>query len=172
MKEFVGATQGEDLCLTEPSLRAIGGQTCKRKHRNMSRNAINAKDSHQTYTNQEESLIPYPALAHLPSGAWILSVLSPKQQGTKDIYWLAQTISPNGFKLNPWRISKTLTPKSLSGKTSSLGSGSLVPSSRTMGFSLIANPLGDTAVIWGLRIGILPQLTPRGMVKPRRLTKS
>ena len=46
MKEFVGATQGEDLCLTEPSLRAIGGQTYKRKHRNMSRNAINAKDSH------------------------------------------------------------------------------------------------------------------------------
>ena len=101
IKEFVEATQGEDLCLTESSLRAIGGQTCKMKHRNMSRNAINAKDSHQTYTNQEESLIPYPALDHLPSRAWILSVLSPKQQGTKDIYWLAQTISPNGLKLNP-----------------------------------------------------------------------
>ena len=86
MKEFVGATQGEDLCLTEPSLRAIGGQTCKRKHRNMSRNAINAKDSHQMYTNQEDSLIPYPALGHLPSGAWILSALSLKRQGTKDIY--------------------------------------------------------------------------------------
>ena len=66
----------------------------------MSRNAINAKDSHQTYTNQEESLIPYPALGHLPSGVWILSVLSPKQQGTKDIYWSAQTISPNRLKLN------------------------------------------------------------------------
>ena len=86
MKEFVGATQGEDLCLTELSLRAIGGQTCKRKHRNMSRNTINAKGSHQTYTNQEESLIPYPTLGHLPSGAWILSALSPKRQGTKDIY--------------------------------------------------------------------------------------
>ena len=75
MKEFVGATQGEDLCLTELSLRAIGGQTCKRKHRNMSRNTINAKGSHQTYTNQEESLIPYPTLGHLPSGAWILLAL-------------------------------------------------------------------------------------------------
>ena len=63
MKEFVEATQVEDLCLTEPSLKAIGGQTCKRKHRNMLRNAINAKDSPQMYTNQEESLIPYQPLA-------------------------------------------------------------------------------------------------------------
>ena len=70
----------------------------------MLRNVINAKDSPQTYTNQEESLIPYPTLGHLPNGIWILSALSPKQQGTKGIYWLAQIISPNGLKLNPWRI--------------------------------------------------------------------
>ena len=76
MKEFVGATQGENLCLTKPYLRVIGGQIYKRKHRNMSRNVINAKDSHQTYTNQEESLIPYPDLGHLSNGAWILSALS------------------------------------------------------------------------------------------------
>ena len=139
---------------------------------NISRNAINAKNLHQMYTNKEESSNPYPALGHLPSGAWILSALSPKRQGIKDIYWLAQTISPNGLKLNPWRISETLTPKSLSRKTSSPNSGSLVPSSRTIDFSLIANPSGDTAVIWGLRIGILPWLTPRGMVKLRQLTKS
>ena len=69
MKEFVEATQEEDLCLTELSLKVIGGQTWKRKHKNMSRNAINAKDSPQTYTNKEESLIPYPALGHLPNGA-------------------------------------------------------------------------------------------------------
>ena len=30
-----------------------------------------------------------------------------------------------------------------------------------MGFSLIANPLGDTVVIWGLQIGTLPQLNPQ-----------
>ena len=102
MAEFMEVTQEEDFCLIESSLRATGGQTCKRKHRNMSRSAINAKDSPQTYTNQEESLIPYPALGHLPSGAWILSALSPKQQRTKDIYWSAQTILPNGLKLNPW----------------------------------------------------------------------
>ena len=51
MKEFMEATQKEDLYITEPLLRAIGGQICKRKHKNMSRSAINAKDSHQTYTN-------------------------------------------------------------------------------------------------------------------------
>ena len=85
MREFVEATQEEDLCLTEPSLRANGGQICKRKHRNMSRNAINAKNSHQMYTNQEESLISYPTLGHLPSETWILSALSLKQLGTKDI---------------------------------------------------------------------------------------
>ena len=117
------------------------------KHMNISRNAINAKNSHQMYTNQEESSNPYPALGHLPSGAWILSALSPKQQGIKDIYWSAQTISPNGLKLDLWRISKTLTPKSLFGKISSPDSGSLIPSFRTMGFSLIANPSGDTVVI-------------------------
>ena len=165
-------TQEEDFCLIEPSLRATGGQTCKRKHRNMSRSAINVKDSPQTYTNQEESLISYPALGHLPSGAWILSAFSLKQQGTKDIYWLVQTILPNGLKLNPWWILETLMPKRLSRKTLSPGSGSLVLSSRTMGFSLIANPLGDIVVIWGLQIGTLPQLTPSGMVKLRLLTKS
>ena len=65
-----------------------------------------------------------------------------------------------------------LTPKSLSGKILSPSSRSLVPSSRTMDFSLIANPSRDTTVIWELQIGTLPQLTSRGMVKPRLLTKS
>ena len=35
MKEFVEATQGVDLCLTGPSLKAIGGQICRRKHKSM-----------------------------------------------------------------------------------------------------------------------------------------
>ena len=62
-------------------------------------------------------------------------------------------------------------PKSLFGKISSPDSGSLVPSSWTIDFSLIENPSGDTTVIWRLRIGILPQLTLSGMVKSRQLTK-
>ena len=35
MKGFVEATLEADLCLTEPSLRVIGGQTCKRNHKSM-----------------------------------------------------------------------------------------------------------------------------------------
>ncbi|XP_065637328.1 uncharacterized protein LOC136070809 [Quercus suber] len=35
MKEFVEATLEVDLCRTEPLLKAIGGQTCKKQHRNM-----------------------------------------------------------------------------------------------------------------------------------------
>ena len=35
MKGFVEAIQEVDLCLTEPSLRDIGGQACKEKYKNM-----------------------------------------------------------------------------------------------------------------------------------------
>ena len=41
-------------------------------------------------------------------------------------------------------------------KISSLCSGSLIPSFRTMAFSSIAKPLGCTVASWGLRIDILP----------------
>ena len=63
------------------------------------------------------------------------------------------------------------TPRNLSEKTLSPNLGSLVPSSQTMDFNLITKHLGDIAVIWELQIGILPLLTPRGMVKLRLLTK-
>ena len=86
--------------------------------------------------------------------------------------WSARTISQNGLKLSPWQISGMWMPKSLFGKILSPGSGSFVPSSRIMAFSLITNLSEDTAVTWELRINILPQLTPKGMDKPRLLTKS
>ena len=35
LKGSVGATQDADRCLTKPSLRDIGGRTCKRKHKSM-----------------------------------------------------------------------------------------------------------------------------------------
>ena len=81
---------------------------------------------------------------------------SPKQQGTRGIYWLARTTLLSGLKLSPWRILEMWTPKSLSGKTLSPDSESLVPSSWTMAFNFIANLLGDIAVIWELQIDILP----------------
>ena len=160
MKGFAEATQEEDLCLTELSRKAIDGRICKMKHKNMWRNAINVKDSHQTYANQEESLILYPALGHLHSEAWILLALSPKQQVTRDICWSAQTISPNGLKPSPWRALEMWTPKNLFGKILSLGSRSLILSFQKMDFNLIAKPSWDTAVIWELRIGFLPPTYP------------
>ena len=60
-------------------------------------------------------------------------------------------------------------PRSFSRKTSSPDSGSLIPLSRTMVFSLIVNLSEDTAVIWKLRICILLKLTPKGTEKPRLL---
>ena len=67
---------------------------------------------------------------------------------------------------------RDLDVKSLSGKTLLLGSGSLTPSSRTMVFSSIVKLLGGTVANWELQIGILPQPTPRGMGKPKLLTRS
>ena len=62
--------------------------------------------------------------------------------------------------------------KSSFGKTLLPGSGSLTPLSRTMVFSSIVRPSGGTVANWKLRIGILPQPTPRGMGKPKLLTRS
>ena len=71
-KEFVLVTQEEDLYITKPSPKDIGDWVCRRKPRSMSRSAINAKDSLQTSTNQEESSTLSLVLGHLLSGAWIL----------------------------------------------------------------------------------------------------
>ena len=72
MKEFVGITQKEDLCLTQPSLKDIGGWVCRRKPKSMSRSVINAKGLPQISTNQVGSLILFLVLSRLVSGAWIL----------------------------------------------------------------------------------------------------
>ena len=133
---------------------------------------INAKDPHQTYTNREESLIPYPVLGHLHSGDWILLVLFPKQQVTRDICWSTHIISPSGSNLNLWRTLEMWTPRSLSGKILSPGSRSLTPSSRIMAFSLTLNPLDDIVVNWELRTDILPQPILKEIDKPRLLIRS
>ena len=69
MKEFVEATQEADLCLTELSLKAIGGQINRKKHKSLWRSVISVRDLHQTYTSQEEFLTSYPAPGHLLNGA-------------------------------------------------------------------------------------------------------
>ena len=72
MKGFVGVTPEEGLYLIGLLLRDTGGQTCKRRHKNMSGNVISVKDSSQTFTSMEEFSILFPALCHLLNGAWIL----------------------------------------------------------------------------------------------------
>ena len=71
MKEFVGVTQEEDLCLIDPSPKDIGGRVCRRKPKIMS-SATNAKSLPQTSTNQAESSILSLVLGHLLNRAWIL----------------------------------------------------------------------------------------------------
>ena len=53
MKGFVEVIQEEDHCLTELLPKDIGGRTCKKRRRNMSRNVINAKGMHQIFTSLE-----------------------------------------------------------------------------------------------------------------------
>ena len=57
MKEFVGVTQEEDLCLIEPSPKDIDGRVCRRKPKSMSRSVISAKGFLQTSTNRVGSSI-------------------------------------------------------------------------------------------------------------------
>ena len=72
MKGFMKATQEEDLCLTETLLKDTSGQTRKRKHKNMLKNAINVRDLCQTFISLEEFLILFLALGLLLNRAWIL----------------------------------------------------------------------------------------------------
>ena len=53
MKGFVEVTQEEDHCLIGLLPKDIGGPTCKKRRRNMSRNAINARDMHPIFTSLE-----------------------------------------------------------------------------------------------------------------------
>ena len=61
-------------------------------------------------------------------------------------------------------------PRNLFGKTLSHDSGSLVPLSQTMAFSLIANLSGDTILTWKLRTDTPPKLIPKEMGKLRLLS--
>ena len=79
MKGFVGVTQEEDLYLIGLLLRDTGGQACKKRRKNMLRNAISVKGLRPIFTSLEEFLILFLALGHLLNRAWILSNLSLKQ---------------------------------------------------------------------------------------------
>ena len=44
MKEFMEVTLGEDPYLTRSSLKDTSGQICRKKHKNMLKNAIGVRD--------------------------------------------------------------------------------------------------------------------------------
>ena len=79
MKRFVGVTQEEDPFLIGLLLRDTGGQACKRRHKNMSRNVINVKDSRRIFISLKEFPILFLALGHLLNVVWILWDLFLKQ---------------------------------------------------------------------------------------------
>ena len=72
MKGFVGVTREEDPCLIGLLSKDIGGQTCKRTHRNTLRNVISVRGLRRIFTNLEEFSILFLALGHLLNRAWTL----------------------------------------------------------------------------------------------------
>ena len=64
------------------------------------------------------------------------------------------------------------TLRNLSGKMLSSDSGSFTPTSRTMAFTLTANPLDYIVVNWELRTNILPKPILKETDKRRLLIRS
>ena len=93
-----------------------------------------------------------PLSSPWPFTQWGLDIIGPfpKVIGNKRYLLVGTDYFTKWVKAEPLAISETLMPKSLSGKTFSPSSGSLVLSSQTIGFSLIVNPSRDIVVIWGL----------------------
>ena len=78
-KGFAEVIQEEDLCLTGLLPKDIGGQTCKKRRRSMSRNAINVRSLRPIFTSLEGFSTLFLARGLLLNGAWTLWDLSPKQ---------------------------------------------------------------------------------------------
>ena len=53
MKGFVEVIQEEDHCLTGLLPKDIGGQTCKKRRRNMSKNVTNVRGLHPIFISLE-----------------------------------------------------------------------------------------------------------------------
>ena len=100
MKGFVEVIQEEDPCLTGLLPKDIGGQTCKKRRRNMSRNAINVKGLCPIFTNLEGFSTLFLVRGLLLSGVWILWDLSPRQWEIKITLLSIQIISLSGLKLS------------------------------------------------------------------------
>ena len=99
-KGFVEVIQEEDHCLTGILPKDIGGQTCKKRRRSKSRNAINVRGLRPIFTSLEGFSTLFLARGLLLSGAWTLWDLFLKQLGIKNTFWSVQIILLNGSKLS------------------------------------------------------------------------
>ena len=99
-KGFVEVIQEEDPCHTGLLPKDIGGQTCKKRRRSMSRNAINVRGLRPIFTSLEGFSTLFLARGLLLSGAWTLWDLFLKQLGIKNTSWSVQIILLNGSKLS------------------------------------------------------------------------
>ena len=100
MKGFVRTIQEEDPCLIGLLPKDIGGQACKKRRKNMLRNAINVRGLRLIFTSLERfsTLFLVPGL--LLNKAWTLWDLSPRQWEIKNSSLSAQIISLSGSKLS------------------------------------------------------------------------
>ena len=77
-KGFVEVIQVENPCLTGLLPKDIGGQICKKRHRSMSRNAINVRGLRPIFTSLKGFSTLSLARRLLLNGAWTLWNLFPK----------------------------------------------------------------------------------------------
>ena len=99
-KGFVEVIQEEDPCLIGLLPKDTGGQTCKKRHRSMSRNAINVRSLRLTFTSLEGFSTLFLIRGLLLNRAWTLWDLSPRQWEIKNTFLSVQIISLSGSKLS------------------------------------------------------------------------
>ena len=100
MKGFVEVIQEEDPCLIGLLPKDTGGQTCKKRRKSMSRNAINVRGLRLIFTSLEGFSTLFLVRGLLPNRAWTLWDLSPRQWEIKNTSLSAQIISLSGSKLS------------------------------------------------------------------------
>ena len=86
IKGFVEVIQEEDPCLTGLLPKDTDGQTCKKRRRSMSRNAINVRGLRLTFTSLEGFSTLFLIRGLLLNGAWTLWDLSQRQWEIKNTF--------------------------------------------------------------------------------------
>ena len=115
-----------------------------------------------------------PLSSPWPFAQWGLDIVRhfPTATGNKRYLLVGMDYFTKWVEAEPLANIRDVDAKKLFGKTLSHDSGSLVPLSRTMAFSLIANLSGDTILTWKLRTDTPPHLIPKEMGKLRLLSRS